>query len=168
MILFWSVYIIKHMLWIFTSEWHFYYYFCGKSNCFKYSFLTIHSFCFVVIAATVVQSYLYERKCKNKITVKNPLASNCNTMVDPVKKIFQLDQYFLWIYSKQGIISIFFLWYFILECASWFSLLSYMIQCHILRKFKPIILLWWGCNFIFKLIRRKFITNEVKFVLQWK
>ena len=76
-----------------------------KPNCFKYSFVTIHYFCFIIINTKLVQIVFYERKCKRKITVKNPFTKKCNTMMDPVKIIFQLNQCWIWIYVKQGIIS---------------------------------------------------------------
>ena len=93
---------------------------CEKSNWFKYSSTNINSFCFIINNATLVQIFFCERKRKRKITVKNIFTKNCNTMVVPAKKIFQLNQCWIWIYVKQRIISIFFLQYVIWEFASWF------------------------------------------------
>ena len=135
------VYIIKQMLWILLLEEIFNILCLGKPNGFQYYFVTINFFCFIMINATVVQIFFCERNCKRKITVNNTLTNKCNTIVDPAKKIFQLNQFWIWIYVKQGIISILFLQYFIWEFASWFYILSFMIQCHILKEFKPIICL---------------------------
>ena len=133
------LYIIKHMLWIFTSRGHFECYLFWKTNCFQYSFIKDYSSCFIIINATVVQIVFCERNHKRKITVKTPLTNNCNAMVDPVKIVFRLDQFWVWIYVKEVIIFIFFVQYFIQRFALWFFLLPWMIQCHILSKFKPII-----------------------------
>ena len=67
--------------------------FCEKPNCFQYYVVTIHFFCFVIINTKVVQIGFCARKCKNKITVKNSLTKNYNTMVDPVKITFQLNKF---------------------------------------------------------------------------
>ena len=64
------IYIIKHYFWIFNSEWNLYFLCWEKNNCFKYSLVTIHSFCFNIIHSTVVQIIPIDRKCKIKITVK--------------------------------------------------------------------------------------------------
>ena len=40
--------------------------FCENPNFFKYSFVTILSFCLVFINATVVQIVFFKRKCKSK------------------------------------------------------------------------------------------------------
>ena len=62
-----------------------------KPNRFQQFFVTINYFCLIIINATILQIVFSERKCKRNITVKNPLTNNYNTMVDPAKKIFQLD-----------------------------------------------------------------------------
>ena len=124
----------------------------GKPNVFQYSFVTMHYFLFVIIGATLVQLVMSERNYKRNITVKNPFTNNCNTMVDPTKIFFQLNSCCKWRYVKQWIIPIFFLKYFIWEFTLCFPLLSYMIPCHILRKFKPVVCFKIGCNFIFKMI----------------
>ena len=113
-------------------------------------------FCFVITNAIVVQILFCEEKCKGKITVKNPLTNNCNTILYPTRKIFHLNQYWIWIYVKQGIILTFFLQYSIWEFSFCFYILSYIIQFHILSKFKAIIFLSWGCNFICKMINSNF------------
>ena len=123
--------------------------------------------CLTVVNSTLFLIVFFERKCKREIIVKNPLTNNCNTTVDPVKKIFQINHCFVFIYVKQRIISISFLQWFIWELAKLFSLLSYMIKFYIFSKFKPIIYLLQGCNFIFKLDSRNSITNELKFIWQW-
>ena len=87
--------------------------FCEEPNCFQWSFVTIQSICIVIINETVVQIVFCERKCKSEINIKNSLTNNCNTMMDPVKIIFQLNQCWIWRYVKQRLISIFFLKYFI-------------------------------------------------------
>ena len=83
--------------------------FCEIPNCYQYYFLTIHSFFFVIINATIVHILFFERKRKRKITVKNPFTNNCNTMVDPAKKMFQLNQCWIWKHVNQDIISKLFL-----------------------------------------------------------
>ena len=55
-----------------------------------------------------------------------------------------------------------FLQYFIWEFASWFFLLSQMIQCHILRNFNPVLLSKWWNSLIFKMICFNFFINEEK------
>ena len=50
-----------------------------------------NSFLFVVISGTVVQIVPSERKLRSNITVKNTLINNCSTMLDPTKKLFQLN-----------------------------------------------------------------------------
>ena len=113
--------------------------FCEEPNLFHYYFVAIDYCFFIIINATVVQIVFCDRKGKSKVTVKNKLSNNCNTMLNTVKIIFQLNQCWIWRYFKKGIVSIFFLQYFIWEFSSWFTLLSYMIQCHTLSKFNPII-----------------------------
>ena len=51
-------------------------------NLFQYSFVTIHSFCFIVITETVVQLVTSERNHEQNISVKNPLTNNCNKILD--------------------------------------------------------------------------------------
>ena len=82
-----------------------------KPNGFQYSFLTIHSFYSIIINTTVVELVLRERKLKKEITSKNSFTNNCNKMVDPNKKFFQLNYYWKLIYVKQCIIFIFFVKY---------------------------------------------------------
>ena len=55
--------------------------FVKTHNYFQYSFVTIHSLCFIIINATVVQVFFCERKSKRKITVKNLLTNKFNTIV---------------------------------------------------------------------------------------
>ena len=78
------------MLIIFTSEGHSIILFWGDPEIFQYYFLTIHLFCFATVNTTVVKKIFIESNCKSKVTVKSPLTNNCNTMVDPTKKIIQL------------------------------------------------------------------------------
>ena len=63
----------------------------GKPNGFQYSFVTIYSFCFVIISVTLAQIFTSERKCKRNINVKNILTNNCNTEFNPTGKVFQLN-----------------------------------------------------------------------------
>ena len=107
------LYIIKKMLYISLLNDTVIVLFCEKPNVIQYSFVNIHFFCLIIIDATVVQIFTCERKKKCKITVKNTLTKNCNTMVDTLKKTLQPNQCWIWKYVKQGIISIFFLQYFI-------------------------------------------------------
>ena len=44
--------------------------FCGNSNGFQYSFVTICYFCVIIINLTAVKIVFCERKCKSKITAK--------------------------------------------------------------------------------------------------
>ena len=107
------LYIIKHMLYISLLNDTFIFIFCEKPNVIQYSFVNIHFFCIIIIDTTVVQIITFERKYKCKITVKNTHTNNCNTIVYPLKRIFWSNQCWIWKYVKQGIISIFFLQYFI-------------------------------------------------------
>ena len=58
------LHIIIRMLWILTSEGHFYYFLFGKPIYFQLYFLTIHCFCFIVINATVVHIVFSKSKWK--------------------------------------------------------------------------------------------------------
>ena len=94
------LYMIKHMLWIITSEWQFLYYFCENPNLFQYSYVTINQFSFIINNTTAVQIIF----CEGNLI---KLANNCNTIVGTVKIIFQLNQCWIWIYVKKGIILFF-------------------------------------------------------------
>ena len=65
--------------------------FWGEHNFFQYSFVTICSFCFIIINAKVFQIIFSERNCKSKITVKNHLSTTVTQwLIPPIK-------YFNWI-----------------------------------------------------------------------
>ena len=81
--------------------------FQGKTNVFRYDFVAINSLFFIVVNETVVQLVLSERKWKSEATVKNSLTNNSKKMVDPTRKIFQLNQCWICIYVNQWIISIY-------------------------------------------------------------
>ena len=60
-------------------------------------------------------------------------------MLDPTKKVFQLNWYWKQIYYNKWIIFIFLLQYFIRDFSLWFTLLPHMVHCHILIKSRPIV-----------------------------
>ena len=60
-------------------------------NIFKYPFVTIAYFWFIVIIATVAHLIMSDRNIKINIAVKNSLTTNCNTMLDDTKKSFELN-----------------------------------------------------------------------------
>ena len=60
-----------------------------KSNGFQYSCVTLCSF--FIIFAILVHLVMVDRNRKNHIAVKNTLTNNCNTMLNPTKKVVQLS-----------------------------------------------------------------------------
>ena len=92
----------------------------GK-NLMYFKLLCNNSFIFlIIINTTVVQLVLSERKRKSKITVKNPLTNNCNTVVDSINLLPSILYTGVWIVVFP-------------------SLLHYSLK--ILIKFKPVIYL---------------------------
>ena len=69
----------------------FFFLFFEKNNHLQYSFLTIGSFRFIFISETVVYTITSEEQHNIDITVKNSLTSDCNTILDTTKKVFQLN-----------------------------------------------------------------------------
>ena len=45
---------------------------------------------FIIFSATLVQIITIDRKCKSNIN-KKIFSTNCNAMLDPTKKLFQLN-----------------------------------------------------------------------------
>ena len=129
------LYIIKHHLWVFNYEQNIHCTLLGKIQGLSI-ILFNHSFIFFsIIIATVIQILTSGRERKINITVKNLLTNNCNTIIYPTKKFFQLRWWRKWIYFNQSIIFILFpkysIWYF--------HRISYIIHFHILINFKPVI-----------------------------
>ena len=63
--------------------------FCEKPNFFKYYFVTIHYFCFIIINETLVQVFFCESKHKRKIPGINPMERGApwdNAYIQPQQK----------------------------------------------------------------------------------